>query len=134
MTTNLELNFLLPAKTSRWHLLQVTFDNPDGTSRPRFIKTIYPEGYGVSSAIVDDARLIAAIGRQALVTLQFDVDSSGRPTAFRIKQATGPGWGQQAISFVRNWRFLPGDKNGGLVSFPCTINLVWGEKKFTEES
>jgi TonB family protein len=134
MATTFELNFLLPAKTSRWHLLRAVFDSPNGVSSPRFIKTIYPAGDGVSPAMADDARIVAAIGRQAVVLLRFDVDAAGRPSGFRVEQATGLGWGQEAIAFVRNWRFQPGDKNGVAVNVPCTIQLVWGEKKFSENS
>ena len=39
---------------------------------------------------MEDARLIALIGRQALVTLSFDIDQSGQPVNFRIETVTDP--------------------------------------------
>lgn len=134
VTTNISVNFLLPSKRSRWHLLGVSFTTPDGESRPHFSKSDYPLGDCVGPAAKEDARLIAAMGRQALVTLSFDIDQSGRPVRFRIEASTEPVWGAEAISFVRRWRFSPGTRDGYPVEVPCKLYLAWGEKPFTVRS
>lgn len=133
-TTNISFNFLLPSKRSRWHLVGVSFTTPDGELRPRFSKSDYPLGDGVGPAAKEEARLIAAMGRQALVTLSFDIDQSGQPVNFRIEAATEPVWGTEAISFVRRWRFSPGIRDGYPVEVPCKLYLAWGEKPFTDRS
>jgi len=125
MMASIEMTFLLSSKQSRWHLLRVAFGNPKGTARPHFLKTSYPLGEGISAAASDEARLIAAMGRQALVTLLFDVDEAGRPVRFHVTSAGEPVWGNEAISVVNGWRFVPGGENGNAVSVPCTVDLVW---------
>jgi TonB family protein len=134
VTTDISVNFLLPSKRSRWHLLGVSFTTPEGGTRPHFSKSDYPLGDGVGPAAKENARLIAAMGRQALVTLSFDVDQSGQPVKFRIETATEPVWGAEAISFVRGWRFSPGIRGGHPVEVPCKLYLAWGEKPFTDSS
>lgn len=133
MMTNIELNFLLPSKRSHWRLLGVAFETPTGASRPHFLSTKYPRRDGISPASADQARLIAAMGRQEFVRLSFDVDSAGRPVRFSIQKANPP-WGKEAISFVSAWRFSPGNKNGVPVEVPCSIDLVWGDRQFEESS
>ncbi|HEY1949621.1 MAG TPA: TonB family protein [Bryobacteraceae bacterium] len=132
MATTIELSFLLPSKQSRWHLLRAAFSAPEGASRPRFTNTSYPAGDGIGPEAAEDAHLLAAIGRPALVTLSFDVDQGGHPVRFHIERSSGPVWGHEAISVVRRWRFFPARKNGSLLSVPCTLDLLWGERKLTE--
>lgn len=134
MSTTVALNFVLPSKQSRWHLLRVVFGTPEASVRPRFVSTGYPGGNGIDARAFDSARLVSVMGRQALVTLSFDVDRVGRPVHFQIQRATEPVWGDEAISFVEKWKFLPGIKNGNPVSTPCTLDLVWSEREFTASS
>ncbi len=35
------------------------------------------------------------------------------------------------MSVVDQWRFTPGMKNGIAVAVPCTLELVWGQRKLT---
>jgi TonB family protein len=132
--TTIELDFLLSSKRSRWHLLRVAFATPEGASRPRFAEADYPAGDGIGPGAYDDAHLIGAMGRKALVTLSFDVDQAGHPVRFQVQTATEPVWGNEAISIVRRWRFVPGSKGGNPVSVPCSLDLAWGEKTFTQSS
>ena len=134
MMTTMELSFLLPAKSSRWHLLRVTFDAPAGGARPQFVKAIYPGRDGIGSGAAESARLLAAMGRPALVTLSFEIDPAGRPVHFRVPSATEPVWGNEAISFVRQWRFSPFQRAGQVGHVPCTLNLLWGERELTQQS
>jgi TonB family protein len=127
-------DFLLPAKESRWHLLRVVFAIPEGVSRPHFLSAPYPGGDGISPPARDSASLLKVMGRQAVVTLAFDVDEAGHPMLIRVQEATEPIWGGEAVSFVRNWQFSPARRNGTPVRIPCTIDLVWGEKQFTQHS
>ena len=39
---NIPVDFLLPDKQSRWHLTSVTFELPEGASRPVFVSANYP--------------------------------------------------------------------------------------------
>jgi TonB family protein len=132
--TTVRTDFLLPAKESRWHLLRVVFATPEGVSRPHFLSAPYPGGDGISPPARDSASLLKVMGRQAVVTLAFDVDEAGHPMLIRVQEATEPIWGGEAVSFVRNWQFSPARKNGTPVRVPCTIDLVWGEKQFTQHS
>jgi TonB family protein len=134
VTTNISVNFLLPSKRSRWHLLGASFTTPEGESRPHFSKSDYPLGDGVGPAAKEEARLTAAMGRQALVILSFAIDQSGQPVKFRIETATEAVWGAEAISFVRRWRLSPGTRDGYPVEVPCKLFLAWGDKPFTDHS
>ena len=134
MMAMIELSFLLSSKQSHWHLLRVAFSTPEGAARPRFLTTNYPPGDGISAVAGDDARLIAAMGRQAFVRLSFDVDENGHPTRFRVERASAPVWGNEAIAVVSGWRFAPGSKDSAPESAECTLDLVWAEKQFTQES
>ena len=126
--------FLLPTKESRWHLLRVAFATPEGVSRPHFLSAPYPGADGISPPARDSASLLKVMGRQAVVTLAFEVDEAGHPMLIRVQEATEPIWGGEAVSFVRNWQFSPARKNGTPVRVPCTIDLVWGERQFTQHS
>ena len=132
--TTVRTFFLLPAKESRWHLLRVAFAAPEGVSRPNFLSAPYPGDDGISPPARESASLLKVMGRQAVVTLAFEVDEAGHPMLIRVQEATEPTWGSEAASFVRNWQFSPARKNGTPVRVPCTIDLVWGEKQFTQHS
>ena len=133
MAATIDLDFLLPAKQSHWHLLRVAFGASD-EARPHFVSTVYPAGAGVFPEGAEEADFTAAIGRQAIVTLSFAVDETGRPAQLHVEKASQPVWGKEAIAFVRQWRFSAAAKNGQPVSVPCTVDLVWGEKTFTHSS
>ena len=125
------VNFLLPSKLSRWHLVYASFKPPDGASRPVFLTEPYPLGAGISDKAIDEGWVIAAIPRAATVTLLFDVDALGLPANFQVLAASAPMWGNEAIAVVRNWRFKPGSKDGKAVAVPCTLDLVWSQKVWT---
>src|SRR5205814_7182147 len=57
------VEFRLPDKQSRWHLIRVDFTPPEGASRPQFSKTAYPYGIGISLRAFEQALVIRAIGR-----------------------------------------------------------------------
>jgi len=132
--TTVRADFLIPSKESRWHLLRVVFATPEGVSRPHFVSAPYPEGDGISSPARDSASVLKVMGRLAVVTLAFEVDEAGHPLLIQVQEASEPIWGAEAASFVRDWQFSPGRKNGVPVRVPCTIDLAWGEKQFTQDS
>ncbi|HTS48752.1 MAG TPA: TonB family protein [Bryobacteraceae bacterium] len=125
------VNFLLPSKLSRWHLVGASFQPPEGASRAVFLTEPYPLGAGVSSKAIDEGWVISAIPRAANVTLQLDVDEHGIPANFQVLAASAPVWENEAIALVRKWRFTPGAKDGKPVPVPCTLDLVWGQKVWT---
>jgi TonB family protein len=125
------VDFLLPAKLSRWHLVGARFEPPEGATRPVFRTEPYPLGAGVSDRAIDEGWVISSIPRAATVTLRFDVDEHGVPRKFQVLAASAPLWGNEAIAMVRDWRFTPGAKDGKEVSVPCTLDLVWGQKVWT---
>jgi TonB family protein len=133
-STIIRTYFLLPSKESRWHLLRVVFATPEGVSRPHFLSAPYPAGEGVHPPARDFSSLLKVMGRQAVVTLVFEVDEAGHPVLIRVQEATQPIWGDEAVSIVRNWQFSPARKNGVPVRVLCTVDLVWGEKQFTQHS
>lgn len=134
MLTMMDLHFLIPSKRSRWHLLRADFSAPEGVSRPRFVSVSYPVRNGIGEDATDVARIAAIFGRQAFVTLSFEIDQTGRPVHFLIQRATEPIWGKEAVMFLSRWRFSPGRRNGNPVSVPCTIDLVWGGRILSESA
>jgi TonB family protein len=131
----LDVDFLLPDKHSRWHLTGVTFEPPEGASRPVFLSTKYPLGSGITigadDSAIDEARIVAAVGRQAWAVLSFDVDENGIPVNFEVPDASVDLWRNQAIALVRDWRFTPGRKDGKAIAVRCTLNVVWGDRNLS---
>jgi TonB family protein len=127
------VNFLLPSKLSRWHLVNASFDVPAGTTRPIFRVVPYPLGAGVSDKALDEGWVISAIPRAADVRLQFEVNERGVPAKFQVLGASADLWGNEAIAVVRRWRFTPGSKDGRPVAVQCTVDLIWGQKTWTPE-
>ena len=133
---NIPVDFVLPDKQSRWHLTGVTFELPEGASRPVFVSARYPLGSGLaldaeSSPIIDEARIVAAVGRQAWAIVSFDVDEYGIPRNFEAPDASVELWKNQAIALVSPWRFTPGMKDGQPVSVRCTLELIWGQRNLS---
>jgi TonB family protein len=127
------VNFRLPSKQSRWHLIGVQFDTPPGSSRPVFMNALYPIGAGIGPEAMEEGRVLVAIGRLATAKLTFDVDEHGVPTNFRIPNASEPVWGSEATALVGQWRFTPAAQNGIPITVPCTIELVWGERELSSD-
>ena len=129
------VDFLLPDKLSRWHLTRVKFEPPEGASRPVFLSVKYPLGSGIvlgaDDTAIDEARIVAAVGRQAWAVVAFDVDENGVPGNFEAPDASVEVWKNQAIALVRNWRFTPGTKDGKAIVVRCTLNLVWGDRNLS---
>lgn len=129
------VDFLLPEKQSRWHLTGVSFEPPEGASRPVFLSVHYPLGSGIvlgpDDTAIDEARIVAAVGRQAWAVVSFDVDEYGFPRNFEAPEASVEVWKNQAIALVRDWRFTPAVKDGKPIVARCTLNLVWGDRNLS---
>jgi outer membrane biosynthesis protein TonB len=123
------IHFRLPLKQSRWHLIRVQFDTPEGASRPVFVNTRYPLGAGIARKSLEEGQLVAAMRRQAIARIAFEIDEHGNPARFEILNESGPSWGQEAIAVVRPWQFKPGEKNSKPIPVRCTLDLVWGARE-----
>lgn len=123
------VNFQLPAKQSRWHLIRVNFDTPAGTSRPVFVSAPYPIGAGLSPEAMEEGRLVLAMGRLATVTVKFEVDEHGTPGHFQVLSSSADVWGGEATALVSEWRFTPGMGHGIAVPVTASVDLVWGERE-----
>lgn len=134
-TVNFTVDFVLPAKQSRWHLTRVVFELPDGASRPVFLSAKYPLGSGIllgtDSTPIDEARIVAAVGRQAWAVVSFEIDEAGSPRNLEVPDVSMGLWKEQAIALVRGWRFTPGMKEGKPTSIRCRLNLVWGARNLS---
>ena len=128
------VEFRLPDKQSRWHLIRADFTPPDGASRPQFSKTTYPYGIGLSLRAFEQALVIRAIGREATATVAFDVDEHGIPVNLQVLNASHPIWGPEAMAVVREWQFFPGMKYGAPVAVLCTVDLVWGPTNLSQQA
>jgi TonB family protein len=128
VTSYIAVDFRLAAKQSRWHLIEVQFNTPPGTSRPVFAKALYPIGAGIGPEAMEEGRVLVAIGRLATAKLRFDVDEHGIPVHFQVINSSETVWGGEATAQVSQWRFTPGLKNGIAVPVSCTVELVWGER------
>jgi TonB family protein len=129
--TDLAVNFFLPGRQSRWHMVGVTFHLSEGVSEPVFTHVEYPFGSGVARSAIDDARLVNAMRRFAAVRVSFDVDESGVPVHLHVESASEPIWGIEALIVLQPWRFSPGEKASVPVSVPGSIDLIWGERNLT---
>jgi len=134
VVTTVPIEFRLPDKQSRWHLIRAEFLPSEGASRPQFSKTAYPYGAGISLRAFEEALVIRAIRREATATLAFDVDEHGSPVNLQVLNASHPIWGPEAMAVVREWQFLPGMRYGAPVSVPCTLDLVWGPTNLSPEA
>jgi len=128
-----EVDFRLPEKLSRWHLVRAEFRPPAETSRPEFATTKYPSGTGISSNSLDEGRILGAIGRLGEVTLDLDIDEHGTPVHIQVRNASPTQWGGEAIELVRQWRFKPGRLKPGVqggipAAVRATLGLVWGPR------
>jgi TonB family protein len=121
------VNYYLPGKTSRWHLVGV--EVPHDASRPEFARAAYPPGSGIFSngPAIEHASVIAAIGRPASIALTFEVDEHGRPVDIRVLQASHELWRSQAAALVQHWQFKPGAVNSTAPT-RCTVRLLWGPR------
>jgi TonB family protein len=128
------VDFRLPDKQSRWHLIRAEFTPPERASRPQFSKTSYPYGVGISLNAFEEAIVIRAIGREATATVAFDVDEHGLPVNLQVLNASHPIWGPEAMAVVREWQFAPGMKYGAPVSVLCTVDLVWGPTNLSTQA
>lgn len=129
-TTTFPVDFTLPGKHSRWHLVAVKFRTPQGASRPTFAAADYPVGPGIGLAAYEEAEILSVIGRAASATVSFDIDQQGYPGNFLVEDASAEAWGPEAVRLVQRWRFHPGMKAGAPVSVPCTLSLIWGPEDF----
>jgi len=128
-SVSLAVDFSLPSKQSRWHLIGVDFRPPEGASRPSVLSAYYPGGAGVfNGSAIEEGRLLGAIGRQAFITVPFEVDESGVPVHIQAARSSDSVWDDQATAVLRQWRFTPGMKEGKPVSVPCTFDFVWGPR------
>ena len=131
VSIDIAVDFFLPSRQSRWHLVGVAFHPPEGGSAPTFVNVDYPSGAGIGRTVMDDARVVNAMGRFAAVTLSFEVNEAGVPVRFRVETASDRAWVTDAIGFLLGWRFGPGEKDGAPVSVRTTIDLLWGERNLT---
>jgi TonB family protein len=125
------IDFNLPSKFSRWHLIGATFDLPAGVQRPIFVRANYPLGAGITPNAYEEGRLLGAIGRPANATIAFEIDDHGKPARFEIVKSSYDVWGFEAANLVAGWQFTPGTKDGLPVPVRCTLDLVWGPETLT---
>ncbi len=129
VTGQIQVEFRLSTKQSRWHMIGVQFDTPPGAARPVFTSTQYPIGAGLGPEAMEEGRLVAAIGRWATAKVTFDVDEHGVPVHLQVPNSSEAVWGSEATAVVGQWRFTPGTKNGIAAAVPCTVELAWGARE-----
>ena len=112
-------------RTSRWHLGGAEFHPPEGASRAFIRSATFPSGNHLS-AQAEAMVLRAPAARSFKATIYFEVDEQGVPRRFGIDTLTLPGFGEDAIAFLRNWRFTPGLKDGAPIAVPCRFDFFWG--------
>jgi TonB family protein len=105
----IEVNFRL---YRGWRIVSISFETPDGVSRPVLTRQKLPP---------------VPTGGRASVTLSFDVDERGNPTHFRVKESSDEKLEGELLAAVRDWVFTPGAKNGKAVLVPCVAKFVLDE-------
>ncbi len=66
MWVEVDLEFKLPNKQSRWHLMKVSFDPEEGVTPPVISDPKYPLGPGITVNAIDEGRILGAIGRSGI--------------------------------------------------------------------
>jgi Gram-negative bacterial TonB protein C-terminal len=126
MQTTVEVEYSRGSeRASRWHLGLAEFHPPVGASRPVVTSAPFPAGNRLSPQ-AEKWVLGAPAARSFKATIYFEVDEQGVPRRFGIDTATMPGFGEDAIAFLRNWRFTPGLRDGAAIAVPCKFDFVWG--------
>ena len=134
MPANIPVPFLLPSKSSRWHLLSAYLETPEGGERATVLSTSYPEGAGISAGAYEQASIVHAIGRHGMATISFDIEVNGAPMNFVVDEQSEKVWGGEAIEVVKPWRFTPAMKNGAPVKSRATMQLAWGRKTWDAQT
>jgi TonB family protein len=129
-----DVEFHLPNKQSRWHLVGAKFYPGPGVTSPQFADAKYPLGTGITMDALDEGKILGAVGRLGSAAISFDIDEHGEPAHFSVDSSSDALWGQQAINLIRQWRFQPGVKEGVPVKVPCVLELVWGPRELPAES
>jgi len=88
---------------------------PAGVAPPALIAKVEP-------AYSEEARKAKVSGT---VTLDADVDASGKAVNIHIRQPLGLGLDEQAIEALAKWRFRPASQNGAPVSVPIRVWLTF---------
>jgi TonB family protein len=126
MQTTVEVEYSRGSgRTSRWHLGGTEFHPPEGASRPVLTSAPFPAGNHLS-AQAGKWILRAPAAHSFKATVYFEVDEQGVPGRFGIDTGTLPGFGEDVIVFLQNWRFKPGLKDGAAIAVPCKFDFVWG--------
>jgi TonB family protein len=73
----------------------------------------------------DDAR---RLGVEGSVVLEVIVGVDGKPRRLHVIQGLGFGLDQNALVAVRDWHFVPGQRDGRPVEFPIRINVEFSLK------
>jgi TonB family protein len=60
---------------------------------------------------------------QGHVVLSVDVDASGQVTGVKTNRSLGLGLDQKAIDAVKQWKFLPGRKDGNAVATQVEVEV-----------
>jgi TonB family protein len=97
-------------------LSRAAFDVPQNGTRPKLVRAVYP-----SSALTSGRGL----------TLLFDVDEHGMPDNIRAEKPDGSKDEADMIAAMRDWRFIPGSKNGVVARIPATF-LFTARDVYTE--
>lgn len=88
----------------------------DSSSSPpipiRMVDPVYP----------DELRLA---GIQGTVVLNFTVDSSGNVINPTVGSSPNPALSEQALATLRQWKFLPGRKDGHPAAYPVQLPVVF---------
>jgi TonB family protein len=87
--TDVAVDFFLPSRQSRWHLVGVAFHPPEGASERAFAQVNYPSGSGVARSAIEEARIVNVLRRFAAVRLSFDVNETGVPVRFSDRESLG---------------------------------------------
>jgi TonB family protein len=108
----IEVNFRLGDKASRWHLVRAEFNLPPGATRPVIEK-------GPPPHVADDAV-------RATATATFDINEKGETVDVHIDKASDDEWGRDVANALNKWRFSPASKDGNPVSGSCTLEFIRG--------
>jgi TonB family protein len=118
-----EVNFGLPALPG-WHVKKIEFAPPTRSARPtlttgtRYIPDKMPPD------LAEEAGIDTAMRRVPDASISMDIDTSGAPTNVQVVSASLPGWGDDAVRAIGEWRF-----SSGAAVTPCTIELAWFPSK-----
>ena len=109
---SIEVNFRWLGREAKdkWHVQRISFNLPEGASRPAIEKVVPPK--------------ISDFAATPAIRLTFDIDEKGMPRRIPNEEGSNEGFSREVAAALAHWRFKPAYKDGHPISVFCTMDFV----------